>query len=129
MSREVMQPTREEMKRRRRHERYKRRKPFEFKRITRETAIYRSEGRCEDCGLSTYNDNIKLEAHHIVPIFIARELELLSATIIKSLANCQVLCTDCHRDLHKNKRHKKHFEPHIKKLMRMDTTPMFANIQ
>lgn len=78
-------------------ERSNHRKGYEFSRRTKREAKWQAGYACEICG----DDECSLEVHHIVGIWYARNYHPdLSATVIKSLANAQALCSDCHAEVH-----------------------------
>lgn len=77
-----------------------RRKRYEFDNQTKYEAKKRAGFRCEICGKPT-----NLEVHHRIAIWFARDyMPQLAASVIKSLANAEVLCSDCHKQIHDNYR-------------------------
>lgn len=72
------------------------RKHYEFDRNTRYEAYRRAQGQCEICGTSD-----GLECHHILGVWYAVNFHPeISAVVIKSLANAQIVCQSCHEDIH-----------------------------
>lgn len=68
----------------------------EFSKDTKEKCYLRASGRCEVCGVET-----DLQAHHLLPLWFAREyFPQIAKHALASLANCQILCADCHRESH-----------------------------
>lgn len=67
------------------------RKPYEFSPQTKQEALLRSPV-CEACGCP---DN--LHADHILPVFFACKYPVFALEIIRSLANCRILCANCHK--------------------------------
>ena len=67
------------------------RKPYEFSPQTKQEALLRSPV-CERCG-NPHNLNFD----HIIPCWFAINFPVFATEIIKSLANCRILCTECHK--------------------------------
>lgn len=102
------------------------RKAYEFTRETKLEAINRSQCRCERCNKSIYEDNVRLEVHHRVPVFVAKMYPQFSLSVIKSLANAEVLCSSCHHAEHRKKRDISDYQKEIESLMIVDTMAMFV---
>ena len=103
-----------------------RRRGYEFKSCVIETAHNRSNGYCQRCGKAANETGQSLQAHHIVPIYIARHVVELSGSVIASLANCEIVCCKCHRREHRRRKTKKHYSPQIQRLLALDTRYMFT---
>lgn len=67
------------------------RKPYEFSPQTKQEALLRSPV-CEACG-NPHN----LHFDHILPCWFAINFPVFAQEIIRSLANCRILCLDCHK--------------------------------
>ncbi len=74
----------------------RRQKNKEFSMSTKIEAKRRANYQCQECGATE-----PLQAHHLIPIYIAREIELPNVAI-RNLANCEILCDDCHKETHEN---------------------------
>lgn len=103
-----------------------RRKAYEFTKKTKLEAINRSQCRCERCDKSIHKDSIRLEVHHRVPVFVAKMYPQFSLSVIKSLANAEVLCSSCHQAEHREKTDIEDYQEEINMLMAIDTIQMFA---
>jgi 5-methylcytosine-specific restriction endonuclease McrA len=68
-----------------------RRAGYEFKRHEVYERKRSLNYRCERCGQEGH-----LEAHHRVPIWFAKRYPELTPALISSMANCEILCADCH---------------------------------
>lgn len=83
------------------------RTPMEFTDQTKLEALKRADFKCEDCGrtkaqLREDGEKGYFEIHHRLPIYIiASEFPELSLSVIKSLANAEVLCQKCHAERHR----------------------------
>lgn len=74
---------------------------YEFDPTTKREALDRVNYTCEICGREEDRSNgIFLQAHHKIAIWFARENPCLALEVIKSLANCEIVCRDCHSKLH-----------------------------
>ena len=102
-----------------------RRGKYEFKPNVIETAYRKSEGKCEHCGVTAEDVGKTLEAHHVVPICIARLIPELSSIIISSLANCELLCYKCHKHEHRKRWKSDYYFPQIQALLSLNTRSMF----
>lgn len=71
------------------------RKGYEFPKRTRYEAIERANYTCERCG-SYHPDGRGLEAHHKIGIWWALKHKEFAPALIKSIANLEVLCRECH---------------------------------
>lgn len=77
-----------------------RRRPYEFPPEVKKEALEKAGYACEQCGRQD-NRTEKLQADHRVAIWFARESKSLAVEVIKSIANCQILCQTCHSEKHK----------------------------
>lgn len=68
---------------------------YELKRQALESAFY----QCENCGKHDSRTN-KLEAHHLLSVWFARECKIEPA-LIKKLDRIAMLCHSCHAKVHK----------------------------
>lgn len=66
------------------------RQPYEFSAQTKQEALNRSPV-CEACG-NPHN----LNYDHILPIWFSLNFPIFTHELIRSLANCRILCRDCH---------------------------------
>lgn len=64
---------------------------YEFSAQTKQEALNRSPV-CEACGNPT-----NLCYDHILPIWFTINYPVFATEIIRSLANCRILCRDCHK--------------------------------
>lgn len=71
------------------------RRGYEFPKQTRYEAIDRADYTCERCG-SHHPGGKGLEAHHQIPIWWAIRHKEFAPALIKSIANLEVLCRECH---------------------------------
>ena len=78
------------------------REPYEFSNSVKKYALERAGWKCEECGKSK-KDAQYLEIHHIVPIWWAIKYPILAQIVIKSTANAQALCKECHTERHKER--------------------------
>lgn len=67
------------------------RRGYEFSNETKELARKKARYCCERCGKEG-----RTEVHHRIPIYIAKQYPELSQAMISSLANAEILCSDCH---------------------------------
>ena len=104
------------------------RRPYEFSRLTIDTAFRQAENKCEDCGKNAEEAGKTLEAHHVLPIYIARLVPELAPMVIKSMLNCEILCYDCHLSRHRKKESEKDYLDRIEYLLATSTIDMFASI-
>ena len=87
----------------------KKRRPYEFDKITKLNALRRDGWKCVECGTAKKDtESGYLEIHHILEIwFVIKYLPQMSPTVVSSLENAACLCTDCHKKEHKKpKRYK-----------------------
>lgn len=71
----------------------KSREGYGFSRQTKQERLDGVRGKCEGCGRTD-----RLYAHHMIPVCKAKKNRSLFKRNIKSEENCQMLCTDCHRE-------------------------------
>lgn len=82
---------------------------YEFTKETILAALRFADFRCEECHrskpqLALDGEKPYFEMHHILGIEIAvRYFPEISAEVIKSIANCEVVCRECHREIHRQK--------------------------
>ena len=74
------------------------RKEYEFTGQTKREALEAQNYRCDGCGTEDKRTG-RLQAHHVVAIWFAREMGI-SSLLIKSLENCVCLCQKCHTERH-----------------------------
>jgi 5-methylcytosine-specific restriction endonuclease McrA len=72
------------------------RRPFEFDASTLTEAYRLAGGVCEACGKPDSKEN-PLNYDHILPISFCIKYQVFALPLVKSLANCRLLCHDCHR--------------------------------
>lgn len=71
-------------------------KDYEFTEQIKGAALYRAGYKCEDCGVEKASDR-RLNVHHKLGIAYAlRYYPSVPPTLIRSLANAEVLCDQCH---------------------------------
>jgi len=78
---------------------------YEFSKETILEALRRSDFCCEECGKhKSQTPEHFLEAHHRIGIYYFvkhhREFPDITREIMRSLANCSVLCNECHTRIH-----------------------------
>ena|SRR5690606_17617066 len=86
------------------------REAYEFSKGVKHEALQRCGNKCERCGKHKKEVG-KLYAHHKLAISIAiHYYPEISASVIKSLANCEILCDSCHKkaDIQARKEHEKY---------------------
>lgn len=76
----------------------KERAPYELSTQTKKEAREVSSNKCDLCGKEDQRGS-RLQAHHIVAIWFARECGI-AAPIIKQLCNVMCLCQECHTGIH-----------------------------
>lgn len=79
------------------------RAPYEFSSDVKLDALRRANWRCERCGKhKSETPEGYLEIHHILAIgIVIKDYPQLAPAIVKSLANAEVLCCDCHTQIHR----------------------------
>lgn len=85
------------------------RTPYKFDDEVKHEARERAGGKCEWCG----KEVPKLEAHHLVAIWFAREIPCLAPIVIKSLANLIYLCPSCHEKHHSTPETPEKYLPYV----------------
>lgn len=75
------------------------RQPYNFDHETKMETLHRAGYRCEKCGKQDSATD-RLQVHHQVSVWFARENPCLAIEVIKSLANSVALCNDCHKKEH-----------------------------
>ena len=81
------------------------RQGYEFDFGVKKYALERANYRCEVCGTKGTRKN-RLEVHHKIAIWVAKQYPFIAPVVIKHIANAQVLCHDCHV-----KHHQEHTTP------------------
>ena len=69
---------------------------YEFTWRTKREALRLASNRCELC-YEPFTKQRPFEAHHRIPLTLMRYLPEYCYEYINSLANCEILCHDCHQ--------------------------------
>ncbi len=75
------------------------REGYTFSHEQKQAVIEEAHYQCEHCG-SYHSPSNRLEIHHIVAVFFARECNIPHA-IITSLLDASAICHDCHTKYHR----------------------------
>lgn len=75
------------------------RTPYQFDHDIKLETLHRAGYRCEKCGKQDSATD-RLQIHHQVAIWFARENPCLAIEVIKSIENAIALCAECHRAEH-----------------------------
>jgi predicted HNH restriction endonuclease len=77
------------------------RRVFEFDFKTKQEALQRTHYTCEICGREENREKgVYLQAHHRIAIWFALENPCLALEAIRSLANLEIVCRECHSKIH-----------------------------
>lgn len=78
-----------------------RNRELEFSYATKIEALERSGYRCDHCGKEEGRGDARLEAHHRLALWFAKEYPVFAPALITHLCNCEILCVSCHKNVHK----------------------------